>query len=97
MYSVAVWGCIAAHSMLSRLRFINLFIMLTTQWKINGMHCASCKLLIEDVCKETPGVSECEVDSATGLMTMAHEESTDLTKLKSEIEALGEYKVETAV
>lgn len=60
---------------------------------ITGMHCNSCKVLIEDVCKDIAGVQECTVDFATGKGSITHEESLDLVHLKKEIEALGEYQV----
>ena len=62
--------------------------------KIQGMHCSSCKMLIEDVCKDTPGVQECSVDFETGRATITHDDTTDTARLKKEIEGLGEYKIE---
>lgn len=58
------------------------------------MHCNSCKMLIEDVCKDIPGVQNCSVDFASGLTAITHDGSTDSAHLKKEIKALGKYKVE---
>lgn len=71
--------------------------MQTTTLKIQGMHCVSCKLLIEDVCKDVPGVMTCEVNPETGIATITHEDTLDFTLLKKEIEQLGEYKIEQIV
>lgn len=58
------------------------------------MHCHSCKMLIEDVCKDVPGVQNCSVDFESGQATVMHDGSTDVAHLKKEIEALGDYKIE---
>lgn len=60
---------------------------------IQGTHCASCKALIEDVCKEIPGIIFCNVDFKTGATAIEHEENANLNLLKNEIEQLGAYKV----
>jgi len=58
------------------------------------MHCTSCKRLIEDVCKEIPGVQDCQVNFEEGTALVIHDESLDRVKLKEEIAALGEYTVD---
>ena len=55
---------------------------------ITGMHCASCKALIEDVAKDFAGVVSCEVDLATKKALITHEEATNIPQLLKEIEAL---------
>lgn len=60
---------------------------------IKGMHCVSCKALIEDVAKETKGVTGCVVDVAKGNATITYEGSVDWNALKKEIEGLDSYKV----
>lgn len=60
---------------------------------IKGTHCESCKALIEDVCKEIPGIISCNVDYKTGKTIIEHDEELDWKKFKKEIESLGEYKV----
>jgi cation transport ATPase len=54
--------------------------------KITGMHCDSCKLLIEDVCQDFVGIQKCSVDRATGMATIEHEPATDMNALCKEIE-----------
>jgi copper chaperone CopZ len=65
-----------------------------TTLTIKGTHCNSCKVLIEDVCKETPGINSCNVEFKTGVTEIEHEENVDWQKFKKEVESLGEYKVE---
>lgn len=64
-----------------------------TTLTILGTHCRACKLLIEDVCKEQPGVTACSVDFETGKTDIEHAEVLDLTALTKEIESLGGYRV----
>ena len=61
--------------------------------KIRGMHCNSCKALIEDVCKDIPGVEGCNVDLKDGKLTLTHKTQSEIQKAKQEIESLGRYKV----
>ena len=61
---------------------------------IKGTHCNSCKVLIEDVCKEIKGIISCNVDFKTGKTEIEHTEKLNLMLLKKEIESLGDYKVE---
>lgn len=60
---------------------------------IKGTHCNSCKLLIEDVCKEIEGVQSCNVDPATGEVIIEHKEQFNRNLIKEEIEGLGDYEV----
>jgi len=65
--------------------------------KITGMHCASCKSLIEDVCMETAGVRSCSVSLETGLAAIEADDNLDLSGLIEEIKRLDEkYTVERA-
>lgn len=63
-----------------------------TKLKITGMHCASCKALIEDVCSEIAGVRSCAVDVAAGEAVIEHDESVGPSLLVREIDGLGDYK-----
>ena len=65
-----------------------------TNIKITGMHCTSCKKLIEDVASEIPGVISCTVDQATGAGVVLHDATFDFTKFAQEIGGLDNYKVE---
>ena len=60
---------------------------------VKGTHCKSCKMLIEDVCADIPGIKSCSVDFNNGKTVIGHDGKLDLKKLKKEIEGLGEYKV----
>lgn len=70
--------------------------MQTTTINIKGTHCNSCKLLIEDVCREIKGAKSCIVNFQTGETVVEHDEGFDWNAFKSEVEALGNYKVETS-
>lgn len=61
---------------------------------IKGMHCPSCKLLLEDVCGEVPNVQSCNVDYVNGQAEIEHTEQLDFGLLKSKIEGIGKYSVE---
>lgn len=61
---------------------------------IKGTHCASCKVLIEDICKDVSGITSCAVDFASGRTEVEHEANTDWQKLKQEVEGAGQYTVE---
>lgn len=65
-----------------------------TTFQVKGMHCSSCKALIEDVCKDISGVTSCVVDSATGKAELEYTDELDLSLVKKEIEAVGSYVVE---
>ncbi|OGJ51195.1 hypothetical protein A2335_01975 [Candidatus Peregrinibacteria bacterium RIFOXYB2_FULL_32_7] len=61
--------------------------------RIEGIHCKSCKVLIEDVCNDFPEIQSCNVNYETGETTVEHDAYLDLQNLKNGIESLGEYKV----
>jgi copper chaperone CopZ len=58
-----------------------------TKFVITGMHCTSCKVLIEDVCGDVPGVAMCQVDLKTNVATVEHQ--ADVAVIKGEIQKLG--------
>jgi len=60
---------------------------------VKGTHCNACRMLIEDICKESAGVTSCSVDFKTGKTTIEHDAKTDFKKIKFEIEKAGYYKV----
>lgn len=65
-----------------------------TTVKIKGMHCESCKLLLEDICYDIPGVIRCEANVEQGTLKIEHERPLDQSVLKQEIETVEEYNVE---
>ncbi len=60
---------------------------------IAGTHCASCKALIEEVCKENSCVASASVDFKTGKTVIKHKDCLDWPVLVKEIESLEQYKV----
>lgn len=67
--------------------------MTTYNLKIEGLHCASCKALIEDVAGDVSGISRCEVDPVSGMTEVAADTPAAIQELMKEIAALGEYRV----
>jgi len=67
---------------------------MTTNLHIQGTHCQSCKLLIEEVGSESPGVQSIKVDFETGNTIIEHDSAFDLKKFTTEVEGLGEYIVD---
>ncbi len=61
------------------------------EFGIKGMHCTSCKVLIEDVVSDIAGVTSCNVDMKAEKMSVEGEFSSDT--VKKEVEGLGKYKV----
>lgn len=64
---------------------------------IKGTHCTACKTLLEDVCKDVPGIISCSVDFKTGQTDLEHTDALSWPQLKTEIESLGQYTVEVPV
>lgn len=62
--------------------------------KIAGLHCASCKALIEDVAKDVPGIVACTVSLEAGRARVEHDAPEALDALVREIASLGEYRAE---
>ena len=60
---------------------------------VQGTHCNSCKMLIEDALSEISGITSSQVDFKTGKVVIEHESALDKSRVKKEIEALGKYKV----
>lgn len=65
-----------------------------TTVSIPGIHCASCAALIKDVSGEFPSIKSVNVDVDTKNVTLDHDESFDMQKWTTEIEALDpKYKI----
>jgi len=61
---------------------------------IVGMHCASCKALIEDVVSELDGVQEVKVNYATEKMTVEYDETIlSIEDLKHAVASAGSYQL----
>lgn len=68
-----------------------------TTFKIRGMHCTSCKVLIEDVGSDVPGVESCKVDYPNERVIITHDDTFDPEAFKKEIRGLGDYSLEQLV
>ena len=65
------------------------------EFTVKGTHCPSCAALIQDVCSDYPAILSCNVDFTTGRVVLEHTDQLDWNALKKEIEALGDYTVQT--
>ena len=61
---------------------------------VQGTHCNACKMLLEEVIGELPGVSSVNVDFKTGKTEIEHQTALDKNELKKSIEDLGDYKAQ---
>lgn len=61
---------------------------------IQGTHCRSCKLLIEDMCGDIAGIHSCSVNYETGETVIEHDPTLEFETVKKEIEGLGQYRVD---
>ncbi len=68
--------------------------MAKTTLTIEGTHCESCKALLEDVCREVPGVRSCAVDFRTGQTIVEHDGAVDWAAFQRAVAELGgQYRV----
>lgn len=58
---------------------------------LTGMHCDSCKRLIESVYADMPGVSSCEVNVTDRIAVVEHDATVQPEAIAEEINALGTY------
>jgi len=69
--------------------------MKKVKFKINGMHCDSCSLLIEEKLKNLAGVIQAKVSYESEMGVIAYDENViKETEIKREIEGAGEYHIE---
>ncbi|MFH1408301.1 MAG: heavy metal-associated domain-containing protein [Nanoarchaeota archaeon] len=62
-----------------------------TTFKVKGMHCKSCDILIKEAVEELPGVKEVHADFRTGKVRIKHS-GASIENIKAAIMAEG-YKV----
>lgn len=67
--------------------------MKTINFKVAGMHCASCETLIIEELKELPGIADVSLSFKSGKGMLNLNGDTNLGKIEGTIESLG-YKVE---
>ena len=65
-----------------------------TKIKITGMHCASCKALLEDVARDVPGVTACTIDSEQATGIIEHDTSFSFDDVVKEVASLDKYTIE---
>lgn len=65
-------------------------------FKVLKYDCASCAMVMEGICEDTPGVTKAEINVGKRLLTVDHETSVSPEKLKSALEQEG-YPVESVV
>ncbi|MGP3979832.1 cation transporter [Streptomyces sp. KR80] len=65
---------------------------------VEGMHCSSCGLLIDDELEDIPGVRSSTTDMKTGRTTVRLEEGADVdvSVLVAAVEQVGEYTARPA-
>lgn len=67
--------------------------MKTTTFKVKKYDCASCALVMEGVCEDTPGVKKAEVNPRAKTLTVEHDEQVDPEALAKALDQEG-YPVE---
>lgn len=64
-----------------------------TTMKVHKFDCASCAMVMEGICEDTPGVQKAEVNARTKVLTVEHDPSVQLDTLIKSLDAEG-YPVE---
>ena len=63
-------------------------------YKIQGMHCASCKVLIESFLVKLDGISRVKVNYSTGDLYLEYDEKKiGIEDIKKTVDSIGEYKL----
>lgn len=61
-------------------------------FKVEGMHCKSCEMILSDSISEIPGVEKVSADSKTGKVVVGYKDNAVLTQVKIAIQKEN-YKV----
>jgi P-type Cu+ transporter len=69
---------------------------MNTQFKITGMHCASCAVTIERELEKKPGVKKANVNYALASASVEHDESVAQEDLHTDVRGMG-YDIQMAV
>ncbi len=69
--------------------------MSTTTFRVLKYDCASCAIVMEGICEDTPGVTKAEVNARARTLTVEHDESVQTDLLASALTDEG-YPVEKA-
>lgn len=70
--------------------------MAITKFKVLKHDCASCAMVMEGICEDTPGVQKAEVNSRAMTLTVEHDESVKSETLQNSLSAEG-YPVEPLI
>lgn len=65
------------------------------EFKVRGMHCVSCAMIIEEEAEEMEGVHEAKADFKKNTLKVETEENFNINKLFEKLSALG-YELEEA-
>jgi copper chaperone CopZ len=68
----------------------------TVELTVQGMHCGSCALLIDDALTDVPGVISSTTSSKAQRSTVTHDQRVTHADIVAAIEALG-YRAEPAI
>lgn len=60
-----------------------------TTFKVKKLDCASCAMVIEGICEDTPGVTKAEVNAGKKQLVVEHDESVGIEQLKAVLEKEG--------
>lgn len=66
---------------------------MTTTYDVKHLDCASCAMVMEGICEDTPGVTKAEVKVNKRQLVVEHDETVDPQSLKAALDAEG-YPVE---
>ena len=66
--------------------------MTTITYTVKGMSCDNCVRAVTEEVKNVPGVSDVEIDLATGTMTLVSSSALDDTSVRAAVEEAG-YEV----
>ncbi|MBU0761577.1 MAG: cation transporter [Candidatus Altiarchaeota archaeon] len=61
-------------------------------FKVAGMHCKSCEMLVNEELSEIGNIKETKSDHKAGTVTIKYDKEPDMAKVKKAVEDLG-YKV----
>lgn len=67
-----------------------------TTFNVKHLDCASCVMVMEGICEDTPGVTKAEVNVGKRQLTVEHDETVNPEQLKTALDREG-YPVERAL
>lgn len=66
---------------------------ITASFTVKGMTCAHCVASVTEEVRRIPGVSEVDVDLASGAVTVSSDGPLDATAVRAAIEEAGDYEL----